>query len=153
MISLNKKVEDTVLDKVEDTILDNKILYYSLKNIKYYKSLYNLIFLYINELKDIHRKLDGGFIGTTNIKLQDGLFYCSKKYKTIYKYWESYNDIKDLTIYERIKYQEKKHFQSILSLFTCLKENGIYVCHNFGFDQVTIKTIYLMLYYSMSYFD
>ena len=56
MISLNKKVEDTVLDKVEDTILDNKILYYSLKNIKYYKSLYNLIFLYINELKDI--KLD-----------------------------------------------------------------------------------------------
>ena len=64
MISLNKKVEDTVLDKVEDTVLDkvedtvldNKILYYSSKNIKYFKSLYNLIFLYINELKDI--KLD-----------------------------------------------------------------------------------------------
>jgi len=80
-----------------------------------------------------------------DIKLQDGLFYCSKKYKTIYKYWSPYNDIKDLTIYDRIKYQEKKHFQAVLSLFTCLKENGIYVCHNFGFDQVTVKMIYLML--------
>ena len=56
MIPLNKKVEDTMLDKIEDTVLDNKILYYSSKSIKYYKSLYNLIFLYINELKDI--KLD-----------------------------------------------------------------------------------------------
>jgi hypothetical protein len=34
----------------------------------------------INELKDIHRKLDGGFIGTTNIKLQDG---SSKEIKDI----------------------------------------------------------------------
>jgi hypothetical protein len=34
----------------------------------------------INELKDIHRKLDGGFIGTTKIKLQDG---SSKEIKDI----------------------------------------------------------------------
>ena len=68
MISLNNKNEDTIADTVADTVADtiadtvadsvseNNILYYSLKNIKYYKSLYNLIFLYIGELKNI--KLD-----------------------------------------------------------------------------------------------
>lgn len=52
MISLNNKNEDAI----EDSVSENNILYYSLKNIKYYKSLYNLIFLYIGELKNI--KLD-----------------------------------------------------------------------------------------------
>lgn len=52
MISLNNKNEDAT----EDSVSENNILYYSLKNIKYYKSLYNLIFLYIEELKNI--KLD-----------------------------------------------------------------------------------------------
>ena len=52
MISLNNKNEDAT----EDSVSENNILYYSLKNIKYYKSLYNLIFLYIGELKNI--KLD-----------------------------------------------------------------------------------------------
>ena len=52
MISLNNKNEDAA----EDSVSENNILYYSLKNIKYYNSLYNLIFLYIGELKNI--KLD-----------------------------------------------------------------------------------------------
>ena len=71
MISLNEKVEDSKEESKEDNkeerkeeskteskenIISNNILYYSSKNVKYYKSLYNLIFLYINELKNI--KLD-----------------------------------------------------------------------------------------------
>ena len=48
----NKNIDE--IDMINnDNIYSNKIIYFSLKNVKYYKSLYNLIFLYTNELNNI----------------------------------------------------------------------------------------------------
>lgn len=48
MISIKKN------NIVDDNEENTNIIYYNLKNIKYYKSLYNLIFLYINELNELN---------------------------------------------------------------------------------------------------
>jgi predicted O-methyltransferase YrrM len=123
-------------DKIKEKIMgsdDTKIKDYLLK------------FFKVN-MDDIgYFQMDPKQSGVYDLQLQDDLFYCSKKYKTIYKYWHPYQEIKDLDIYQRIAYQEKKHIQAFLSLFNCLNENGIYVCHNFGFDQRMVKMTYIAL--------
>lgn len=126
---------------IKNDIIKKKIMAKDDENIKdfllkYFKVDYNDIGYFQFDEKETN---------VIDLKLQNGLFYCQKKYKTIYRYWYPYNEIKDLTIYDRIKYQEKKHIQSILSLFNCLRENGIFVCHNFGFDKNFVKIIYVML--------
>ena len=105
MISLNNKNEDAT----EDSVSENNILYYSLKNIKYYKSLYNLIFLYIGELKNI--KLD-----TINYDESFNQELIKKIIKKIEKYNKILND--DIVKFD-ISYKIKENI--ILNLLKLYK--------------------------------
>lgn len=105
MISLNNKNEDAT----EDSVSENNILYYSLKNIKYYKSLYNLIFLYIEELKNI--KLD-----TINYDESFNQELIKKIIKKIEKYNKILND--DIVKFD-ISYEIKENI--ILNLLKLYK--------------------------------
>ncbi len=72
---LNTRNKNIIIDGYEFSDWDE------IDNIGKINKVYNNKKININELKDIHRKLDGGFIGTTKIKLQDG---SSKEIKDIF---------------------------------------------------------------------
>jgi hypothetical protein len=123
MISLNEKVEDSKEESKEDNkeerkeeskteskenIISNNILYYSSKNVKYYKSLYNLIFLYINELKNI--KLD-------NIDYDDS--FNQDLIKKIIKKIEKYNNLinEDILNFNQVFNIKKNAILNLLKLY------------------------------------
>jgi len=71
---LNTRNKNIIIDGYEFSDWDE------IDNIGKINKVYNNKKIDINELKDIHRKLDGGFSGSTKIKLQDG---SSKEIKAI----------------------------------------------------------------------
>ena len=115
---------------------DRKILDYLLKFFNFNTTDYdNYHYLQVNP--DENRPFD--------IHINNGLYNCKKKYKYLASLWHKYDEIKDLTIPERIKYQEKVNYTRFLSFFNCLSTNGSIVIHNFGFNKNTIKLMYISL--------
>jgi len=72
---LNTRNKNIIINNLEFSDWDE------IENIDKFVSNYNDKTLDIHELKDIHRKLDGGFTGSTKIKLNDG---SSKEIKNIF---------------------------------------------------------------------
>lgn len=116
----NKNIdeENITLEVDKDYILTNNILHFSLKNVKYYKSLYNLIFLYTNELNNIISDIN--VITHINNEINQELI--KKILKKIEKYTHSKNGINFkilLTLSSNEKHSTK--IKEILKLLKLLK--------------------------------
>jgi len=82
--------DDTNIDTNIDANDNTNFVELSIKNIKYYKSLYNLIFLYVNELKDI---IKNNFV-VNNINEEINEDIIRKLINKISKYHSSKNNTK-----------------------------------------------------------
>jgi hypothetical protein len=113
----NKNIDE--IDMINnDNIYSNKIIYFSLKNVKYYKSLYNLIFLYTNELNNIISDIN--VITHINNEINQELI--KKILKKIEKYTHPKNGINFkilLTLSSNEKHSTK--IKEILKLLKLLK--------------------------------
>jgi len=122
MMSLPQVGNNKNIDEIDminnDNIYSNKIIYFSLKNVKYYKSLYNLIFLYTNELNNIISDIN--VITHINNEINQELI--KKILKKIEKYTHPKNGINFkilLTLSSNEKHSTK--IKEILKLLKLLK--------------------------------
>ena len=114
----NKNIdeENITLEVYKDNILTNNILHFSLKNVKYYKSLYNLIFLYTNELNNIISDIND----ITHINNEINQVLIKKILKKIEKYTHPINGI-NFNILLNLTSDEKHIIIEILKLLKLLK--------------------------------
>lgn len=98
-------------DNKEDKDSEKTFISLSLKNIKYYKSLYNLIFLYKNELHNLFSQNNNDIIEENNLN-EDSI---KKIIKKIEKYVNdiNYEDYK----YNMISSKKEKELLKLLKLF------------------------------------